>query len=1233
MAKSSRQECPQRDDLAKFLTGAFPPEEYNVIDQHLEGCAVCQASLETVVPASDTFVSNLQKISSAQPASQPPALDRMLAAVALIGRTPNPGTSIGSVAMPEIIRDYRLLEKLGQGAMGEVYKALHVHLNRIVALKLLPADRLSESAISRFQREMRAVGRLDHRHVVRAMDAGHHEGWRYLVMEYVAGRDLSQLVQQMGPLKVADACEIIRQAAQGLQHAHENQLVHRDIKPSNLIMDEEGNVKILDLGLALLNEPIAEGELTGTGHVMGTADYMAPEQVGDSHSVDIRADIYALGCTLYKLLIGEAPFATPQFKTMVQKMIAHANEPIPDILGRRPEIPRELASLIHRMLSKRPEDRPATPAELAEQIAPFCAGANLRALVGSVTNRTDSKRIREIGESGLKSDAPAAVSVHPTPRTGAGAERAGTGHAGTGHAGTGHAGTERGRVPPALRIAAIAMAGALVVFGIYLTLRTPHGEVIVEFADGVDPHDVKLEVLGNGELHLADAEQGWTIDVSQGRYDVKLAGGADRFAVDRETVTVTRNGTVRVRVALRPASEVKDAFVDSSAKPMPVERESSKKDPVVTLDHLDPQKIAKSEQFDWQPPELVAVIGEHRLRTWGELNKIAFHPNGEYFVGQVYPGYSVAYSNSKLDHCSGTSSDAFSNYPLMFQSFSPAGTKFANLATVAWLDLSAPPDQPRILRSAPIPSPSQPPLHGEHFAVAWLGDNILAIPTSERGVIEIWDLVEESPKLCHTLRFDSNEIMNNVVSSKDGRRLVVSDSISSDPRMLIGWDVDFSSARQPTFSQRFVLRSGEPIGRPHLSSDGDTLFVQLASGSVQVYDLSSAAPELIETIGGLGGAVAISSDGTLIAGGNGPIVYERQDGRFTRMVAFPGVISGIRAVMAISPDGSRLVAGAIDGRIHVYDLKSTPPAEVFPPSPESHPTKPRFSADGRYMTLDGHGCSTVWDLTSDTPVQRAVTSGIYDNPRTSMDENHVLLGGREVWDLGANPPHRLGILEAQIGRATLTGAGHIVNWTDRGVDWRSWEITRVGKFLLGAPFQQVELPDDHRLFAGFRPDINRMVTLTRQSNELRVWALDKTSEPLFVLTLPSNFGTAGLNSRLQFSNDGQQLAVWDDNRLHVFDLGESPPRDYEGQLPAGAPHDLAFSVSGRLVVLADGRGISVFDWVEGREIRRPHSRHSTGVAVHPDGHHIAVTNANGTTYFLRIPELDLATSGRNANRP
>jgi WD40 repeat protein/serine/threonine protein kinase len=268
---------------------------------------------------------------------------------------------------PPAVPGYEILGRLGEGGMGVVYKARHLRLDKVVALKVLPARAQdSPERVARFLREMKAIGSLDHPNVVEAHDAGVAAGTVYLVMKFIDGTDLARLVRQRGPLPVAEACDLARQAALGLEYLHGRRLVHRDLKPSNLMRTPDGALKILDLGLARWRtEAASDDDLTGTGQVLGTADYLAPEQVRRA-AVDGRADLYGLGGTLFYLLTGRAPFA--HHPGSFEKLEAHCTEAPPDVRALRPEVPAALAELVGRLLAKRPEDRPQTPGEVRDRL-------------------------------------------------------------------------------------------------------------------------------------------------------------------------------------------------------------------------------------------------------------------------------------------------------------------------------------------------------------------------------------------------------------------------------------------------------------------------------------------------------------------------------------------------------------------------------------------------------------------------------------------------------------------------------------------------------------------------------------------------------------------------------------------------------------------------------------------------------------------------------------------------
>ena len=274
-----------------------------------------------------------------------------------------------------VIGPYQLLDLLGEGGMGRVFKARHTRLGREEALKVIRKEKLSNPiAVARFQHEIRAAAQLSHPNVVVAFDSDSANGMHFFSMEYVDGIDLTKLVRERGAMPIAQACDAIRQAALGLQHAYEKGLVHRDIKPSNLIITQRGVVKLLDLGLAMLNEAqLAGGEkanrVTQDGFVLGTPDFLAPEQAQNPMGVDIRADIYGLGSTLFYLLTARVPYegANP-----TEKLLKHISEPPPSLLALRPDAPPQLDAFIKWLMAKKPAERPQTPAQVAMAILPFC---------------------------------------------------------------------------------------------------------------------------------------------------------------------------------------------------------------------------------------------------------------------------------------------------------------------------------------------------------------------------------------------------------------------------------------------------------------------------------------------------------------------------------------------------------------------------------------------------------------------------------------------------------------------------------------------------------------------------------------------------------------------------------------------------------------------------------------------------------------------------------------------
>ncbi len=430
---------PSPDQLAAFGAGRLGDDESASVEQHLAVCEPCCHRMK-VLPSDDSYVALIRQAGSRFESSLSGvdhATNPMQVANANTPRVSEPDTHAAETVMfvssetpaveLELPRElmehprYRVLRRLGGGGMGAVYEAEHRLMNRRVALKVIRSELLSsQQAVLRFQREVQAAAKLVHPHVVTAFDAEQAGPSHFLVMEFVEGNDLAEVVRRRGPLPVAEACECIRQAAIGLQHAYENGMVHRDIKPGNLMAEwrvgsgEWGvkskkpasqlpslhsslpTIKILDFGLARFASEsfdLLGGGNTSVGVVLGTPDYMAPEQARNAHAADIRSDIYSLGCSLHFLLTGQV--LHPGSGSVVEKALAHIEQDVEPLAKFRSDIPPGLQTVLNRMTAKKPAERYATPAEVAAALAPFGATAG-------VIDRSDKATAHQPLTAGIK---------------------------------------------------------------------------------------------------------------------------------------------------------------------------------------------------------------------------------------------------------------------------------------------------------------------------------------------------------------------------------------------------------------------------------------------------------------------------------------------------------------------------------------------------------------------------------------------------------------------------------------------------------------------------------------------------------------------------------------------------------------------------------------------------------------------------------------------------------------
>jgi serine/threonine protein kinase len=456
------------------------------------------------------------------------------------------------------IGQFELLEPLGGGGMGEVFKARHLQLGRIVAVKMLHPHRLGDPlAIRRFRQEVRAVGQLHNRHLVSATHADEESGIPYLVMDYVPGLSLRQLADKLAQagnrMTIGVACELIRQAATGVQFAHEHGIIHRDLKPSNLMLDPSGTVRVLDLGLAkvkasadpTMGDLTANEDMTGSFDVVGTPDYMAPEQIRESRGVDERTDVYALGATLFRLLTGQTPYrsisSTDGFLNKAARIL---QDPVPDIRCFRDDVSPELAVVINRCLAKDPADRIASAKALAEQLATWSDPLQVHALAESLNGPFQSAApTRDLGVSIATAVSPAVESS--------------------------------GRPPSVPSNRGWWLAGSLLPFFLagWIVYRLSHpagGELVVQCADDIEITIRAVQEDNVKSLELIREPSG-RLTLSSGPWRLSLQGrDADQYALSEDTIVITSGGRPRVRVTRITDSSA----VAGEASPLALQRSS-----------------------------------------------------------------------------------------------------------------------------------------------------------------------------------------------------------------------------------------------------------------------------------------------------------------------------------------------------------------------------------------------------------------------------------------------------------------------------------------------------------------------------------------------------------------------------------------------------------------------------------------------------------------------------------
>lgn len=620
---------PSAESLAAYCRGTLSDKDSTVVELHLASCDACieavegmgegtellerlRGQTEPMLEKDPALAVWMKELQEQNPLATLVSEHEILS---LLTPSESPG-EMGKLGR------YRILGELGAGAMGCVFRAMHPVMERVVALKVMSRKLLGDpAAVARFHREVKAISRLHHPNIVAAHDADVAGDLHFLVMEYVDGIDLARLAQRRGPLPYTLAANYIRQAALGLQHAHELGMIHRDIKPGNLLLTRDGHIKLLDLGLARMVHESSGSQETKAGTVMGTPDFMAPEQAADSHSADIRADIYSLGCTLYKLLSGQAPFPGGG---AVDKLLAHQLRQPRQLSSLRSDLPPSLVAVVEKMMAKRPADRYQTPAAAAAALAPFAQAeaealdtetddwqaAPAEAKPAPVSPSKDTLADLDPTQANAKSTVrlpTPSVAIPPTPPAPVAKS----------------AMWQQRNNTPLIAVGFLLFAVAL--FGVAtFTLRTPHGTLVVKV---LEP-DVEVLVDGTEKVTIQSNKAG-TIQLIPGPHKLTVKRGDEELFTDN--FELKRGGEVLITATW----EKKTASAEGQKRTAPDKADGERvKEGSPTIQRVP------SDAAPLEPISRIAMVGEpapiQGLRSWtfetashrAYVKALAYSPDG-----------------------------------------------------------------------------------------------------------------------------------------------------------------------------------------------------------------------------------------------------------------------------------------------------------------------------------------------------------------------------------------------------------------------------------------------------------------------------------------------------------------------------------------------------------------------------------------------------------------------------
>ena len=1219
----------------------------------------------------DAQFQELQSEARRNPAAAPHELARWLVDRHVITRWQAKMLLSGRTAF--FLGKYKLLSELGHGGMGAVFQAQQAPLGRIVALKVM-AQKLLENpgAVARFEREIQASAALQHPNIVTAFDADRVQNTHFLVMEYVAGQSLDDVLKREKRLPIATGCEYVRQAALGLQHAHERGMAHRDIKPSNLLVtgtsDGEPLVKILDMGLArFTSESRESGELTTTGQILGTPDYIAPEQAKNTKSADIRSDIFSLGCTLFRALTGRIPFGG---ESIMEKLSSRLLDDAPKLRTLLPEAPAKLEAVIQKMLTRDPAQRFQTPAEVATALSlfarPDAAGGPsvVPAAPAASLTADDFSSTSDPAVNLFLEDLRHEAQLDETAEPGGIVQQAGGETVAHAQVGVAHKQrTIRGAVEVrrqvqkkreiAAAVAILALLGAalawwgwhkageatvvvdwpeserseatLIVDGTRYSLRLkgplkyrvePGQRTIRLKREGYEEIDESLVLARREERRfvpewqpLPQTARKLSWDALQARTRkvigrLKQFSGLDSALADPDVVKLrgelvqygrTNPGTKESLVAARLMRRL----------PWPID--------LLTRDSVPPDALRRAEHGDpaQAPAEIVAILGESRLKMWGQGYSVAVNPDG------------------KIAAAAGQYESAI----YLFDT-----------------------QTGELLRKLPV--------RGGPCCTAFSGDGA-RVCCGGHGIF-VWDalsgeLIADLPGM-------------DVVSASlngDGSRVVAS---GNDGHVIQLWDVN---TKEKLWDQDFRDAQLRNVG---ISADGR--FVansRFPEGVVEIRD--GARGEMFRQIpADIYVPMRFTPDGSLLfVCTENTYIQAWATAGWTLQSEFFG--NG-QKLEAVDGNGRRCLTSC-PTEVAFWDVGSG--ERLWDSSPGTYLVRGALNRDGtRAVSLDNTGGLAVWDTA--TGQQAVATNRPFSailSVRVSPDGGGVIVGGTDGallrWNFGqAQPQYVLGshpagaiVLGYNASGDTIFSAG-----ADDGI--RSWDFaTGTARNVIATkhsfaahmilPYRNsiVVSPEGRHAACAEAPDMNRIILFDQESRRQRIlvghgarldvltfsadgtrlaggglrtatitiWDVSSGRE-LQSLKLTGTNGRAGVWC-LAFAPSGGQLFAGGDafgGNLTVWDPDTGAKvADWEGhRLPID---DIAVSPDGETVATAAGDG-QVILWNTGNKWAdqertislTPERAFINQIDFTPDGRHLVTANGNGTVYVLRLkpwlPESD-----------